>query len=59
MNQSQALDDPWLRAHLPALDAAVTRRFVQLVIGIFEQRRLTPIAVVALVTPMRSAVHEQ
>jgi hypothetical protein len=37
MNQPQALDntsaalaliDPWLRAHLPALDAAVTRRFV-------------------------------
>ncbi len=49
MNQSQALDDtsaalalidPWLRAHLPALDAAVTRRFVQLVTGIFEQRSL-------------------
>ena len=32
--------DPWLRAHLPALDAAVTRRFVQLVTGIFEQRSL-------------------
>jgi pimeloyl-ACP methyl ester carboxylesterase len=49
MNQSQALDDtsaalalidPWLRAHLPALDAAVTRRFVQLVTGSFEQRSL-------------------
>jgi len=49
MNQSQALDDtsaalalidPWLRAHLPALDAAVTRRFVQLVTVIFEQRSL-------------------
>jgi hypothetical protein len=49
MNQSQALDDtsavlalidPWLRAHLPALDAAVTRRVAQLVTGIFEQRSL-------------------
>jgi hypothetical protein len=35
-----ALIDPWLRAHLPHLDAAVTRRFVQLVTGIFEQRSL-------------------
>jgi hypothetical protein len=35
-----ALIDPWLRAHLPALDEAVTRRFVQLVTGIFEQRSL-------------------
>jgi hypothetical protein len=51
MNQSQALDDtsaalalidPWLRAHLPALDAAVTRRFVKLVTGIFEQARTWP-----------------
>jgi hypothetical protein len=35
-----ALIDPWLRAHLPHLDAAVTRRFIQLVTGIFEQRSL-------------------
>jgi hypothetical protein len=35
-----ALIDPWLRAHLPNLDATVTRRFVQLVTGIFEQRSL-------------------
>ena len=35
-----ALIDPWLRAHLPNLDAAVTRRFIQLVTGIFEQRSL-------------------
>lgn len=35
-----ALIDPWLRAHLPALDAAVTRRFIQLVTGIFEERSL-------------------
>ena len=35
-----ALIDPWLRAHLPNLDAAVTRRFVQLVTGIFEERSL-------------------
>jgi len=34
------LIDPWLRAHLPTLDAAVTRRFIQLVTGIFEQRSL-------------------
>jgi Transposase DDE domain len=49
MNQSQAfydtsaalaLIDPWLRAHLPTLDEAVTRRFIQLVTGIFEQRSL-------------------
>src|SRR3954468_8579020 len=49
MNQSQALYDtsaalalidPWLRAHLPILDEAVTRRFIQLVTGIFEQRSL-------------------
>jgi hypothetical protein len=49
MNQSQALYDtsaalalidPWLRAHLPTLDEAVTRRFIQLVTGIFEQRSL-------------------
>jgi len=49
MNQSQALYDPsaalavidpWLRAHLPALDAAVTRRCIQLVTAIFEQRSL-------------------
>src|SRR6478609_9083363 len=47
MNQSQtlydtsaalALIDPWLRAHLPTLDAAITRRFIQLVTGIFEER---------------------
>jgi hypothetical protein len=35
-----ALIDPWLRAHLPPLDEAVTRRFIQLVTGIFEQRSL-------------------
>jgi hypothetical protein len=35
-----ALIDPWLRAHLPTLDEAVTRRFVQLVTAIFEQRSL-------------------
>src|SRR6266404_1183976 len=49
MNQSPVLYDtsaaltlldPWLRAHLPTLDAAVTRRFIQLVTGIFEQRSL-------------------
>src|SRR4051812_36175148 len=49
MNQSQALYDtstalalldPWLRAHLPLLDETVTRRFLQLVTGIFEQRSL-------------------
>jgi hypothetical protein len=49
MNQSQALYDtsaalalidPCLRAHLPTLDAAVTRRFIQLVTGIFEERSL-------------------
>ena len=37
---ARALIDPWLRTHLPNLDAAVTRRFVQLVTGIFEQRSL-------------------
>jgi len=49
MNQSQtlydtsaalALIDPWLRAHLPTLDEAVTRRFIHLVTAIFEQRSL-------------------
>jgi hypothetical protein len=35
-----ALIDPWLRAHLPNLDAAVTRRLIQLVTDIFEQRSL-------------------
>lgn len=35
-----ALIDPWLRAHLPVLDEAVSRRFIQLVTGIFEQRSL-------------------
>lgn len=35
-----ALLDPWLRAHLPTLDEAVTRRFIQLVTGIFEKRSL-------------------
>lgn len=49
MNQSPALYatsdafallDPWLRTHLPALDQAVARRFIQLVTGIFEQRSL-------------------
>jgi hypothetical protein len=35
-----ALIDPWLRAHLPNLDEAVTRRFIQLVTGIFEERSL-------------------
>ena len=49
MHQSQALYDtsaalalidPWLRAHLPTLDATVTRRFIQLVTGIFEERSL-------------------
>jgi hypothetical protein len=35
-----ALIDPWLRAHLPTLDETVTRRFIQLVSGIFEQRSL-------------------
>ena len=35
-----ALLDPWLRTHLPMLDAAVARRFVQLVTGIFESRSL-------------------
>jgi hypothetical protein len=35
-----ALLDPWLRAHLPALDEPVARRFIQLVTGIFEQRSL-------------------
>jgi hypothetical protein len=35
-----ALIDPWLRAHLAALDAALTRRFVQLATGILEQRSL-------------------
>ena len=49
MNQSPALYatsdalvllDPWLRTHLPTLDEAVARRFVQLVTAIFEQRSL-------------------
>jgi hypothetical protein len=49
MNQSRslyatsdalALLDPWLRTHLPTLDEAVTRRFIHLVAGIFEQRSL-------------------
>ena len=35
-----AVIDPWLRAHLPKRDPAVTRRFIQLVTGIFEQRSL-------------------
>jgi len=35
-----ALIEPWLRKHLAALDEAVTRRFVQVVIGVFEQRPL-------------------
>jgi hypothetical protein len=35
-----ALIDPWLRAHLPNLDEALTRRFIQLVTGIFEERSL-------------------
>jgi hypothetical protein len=35
-----ALLEPWLRTHLPTLDEAVTRRFIQLVTGIFEQRSL-------------------
>lgn len=49
MNQSNPLYDtspalaviePWLRKHLPDLDEAVTRRFIQIVTGIFEQRSL-------------------
>ena len=35
-----ALIEPWLSAHLPTLDEAVTRRFVQLVTGIFEEHSL-------------------
>lgn len=35
-----ALLDPWLRTHLPTLNEAVTRRFIQLVTAIFEQRSL-------------------
>jgi hypothetical protein len=35
-----ALIDPWLRAHLPTLDEAVIRRFIQLVTGIVEERSL-------------------
>jgi hypothetical protein len=35
-----ALIDPWLRANLPNLDEALTRRFIQLVTGIFEERSL-------------------
>ncbi len=35
-----ALLNPWLRAHLPMLDTAVARRFVQLVTGIFESQSL-------------------
>ena len=35
-----ALIDPWLRDHLPTLNEAVTRRFVQLVTAIFEERSL-------------------
>jgi hypothetical protein len=35
-----ALLEPWLRAHLPTLNEAVTRRFIQLVTAIFEQRSL-------------------
>jgi hypothetical protein len=49
MNQSSALYDtpaaraliePWLRGYLPSLDEAVTRRFIQLVTALFEQRSL-------------------
>src|SRR3712207_738096 len=49
LNQSPALSAPseplalldrCLRTHLPTRDEAVTRRFIQLVTGIFEQRSL-------------------
>lgn len=39
-SEALALLDPWLRQHLPALNEAVCRRFIQLVTGIFEQRSL-------------------
>jgi hypothetical protein len=39
-SEALALLDPWLRAHLPTLEEAVTRRFIQLVTAIFEKRSL-------------------
>src|SRR3954453_7542422 len=37
---ARALIEPWLRTHLPSLNETVTRRFIQLVTGIFEERSL-------------------